>query len=152
MHANGVGIPQVVLSFIGQLLPFSHSNTFGLITYNIVLCYAIHQMPPLFCPNKGLYFDTINWLQCCIGHTLTWVNNCHILTGNLTIVVLSSNTYLFSTIPHTILIMNTFTSINFENISLLVSGYMDLFANKKCDQVAWTYLDCHFVLRLHGPI
>ena len=30
-------------------------------------------------------------------------------------------------------------SVNFENISLLVSGCM-------------TYLDCHFVLRLHGPI
>ena len=44
------------------------------------------------------------------------------------------------------------TSINFENISLLVSGCTDLLANKKCAQVAWTYLDCHFVLRLHEPI
>ena len=43
-------------------------------------------------------------------------------------------------------------SINFENISLLVSGCIDLLANKKFGQVAWTYLDCHFVLRLHGPI
>ena len=34
-------------------------------------------------------------------------------------------------------------SINFENISLLVSGCLDLLANKKCAQVAWTYLDCH---------
>ena len=45
-----------------------------------------------------------------------------------------------------------FMSINFENIWLLVSGCMDLLANKKCAQAAWTYLDCHFVLRLHGPI
>ena len=43
-------------------------------------------------------------------------------------------------------------SINFENISLLVSGCMDILANKKCAHVAWTYLDCHFLLRLHGPI
>ena len=43
-------------------------------------------------------------------------------------------------------------SINFENISLLVSGCMDLLANKKHAQVAWTYLDCQFVLRLLGPI
>ena len=37
---------------------------------------------------------------------------------------------------------------------------MDLLANKKCAQIAWTYLDCHeykfwkyftFGLRLHGP-
>ena len=43
-------------------------------------------------------------------------------------------------------------SINFENISLLVSGCIDLLATKKCAQVAWTYLDCYFVLRLHRPI
>ena len=43
-------------------------------------------------------------------------------------------------------------SINFENISLLVSVSMELLANKKYAQVAWTYLHCHFVLRLHGPI
>ena len=36
-----------------------------------------------------------------------------------------------------------FMSINFENISLLVSGCMDLLANKKCAQVSWTYLDCY---------
>ena len=34
----------------------------------------------------------------------------------------------------------TVMSINFENISLLVSGCMDLLANKKCAQVAWTYM------------
>ena len=66
-----------------------------------------------------------------------------------------------------------FMSINFENISLLVSSCMDLLANKKCTQVAWTNLDCHeykvwtyftlvsgcmdllankSVLRFHGPI
>ena len=43
-------------------------------------------------------------------------------------------------------------NINFENISLLVSGCIDLLANKKCAQVAWTYLNCNFVLSLHGPI
>ena len=37
----------------------------------------------------------------------------------------------------------TVMSINFENISLLVSHCMDLLPNKKCAQVAWTYLDCH---------
>ena len=51
-----------------------------------------------------------------------------------------------------ILIYKHSMSINFENISLLVSGCMDLLANKKHAQVAWTYLDCQFVLRLLGPI
>ena len=40
-------------------------------------------------------------------------------------------------------------SINFENISLLVSSYMDLYDHhKKCALVAQTYMDCHFVLSL----
>ena len=67
-------------------------------------------------------------------------------------------------------------SINLENISLLVSGCMDLLGNKLysscmdlfrlpfCAHVAWIYMitilcsgctdlqDCHFVLRPHGPI
>ena len=42
-------------------------------------CYAIHEILPTFCPNKGLYFDTINFLQRYIDRNLTWVNNCHIL-------------------------------------------------------------------------
>ena len=44
-----------------------------------------------------------------------------------------------------------FMGINFENISLLVSGCMDLLANKMCSGYMDLY-DCHFVLRLHGPI
>ena len=43
-------------------------------------------------------------------------------------------------------------SINFENISLLVSGCMHILANKKYAQISWTYLECNFVLRLHRPI
>ena len=33
--------------------------------YNIAQCYTIHQMPPVFAPNKRyLLCDTINCLQC----------------------------------------------------------------------------------------
>ena len=55
-------------------------------------------------------------------------------------------------------------SINFENILILVSSYMDLFGLPFCAQVAWTYMitilcsghidlyDWQFVLRLHRPV
>ena len=42
-------------------------------------------------------------------------------------------------------------SKNFENISLLVSGCMDLLANKVCSG-CMDLLDYHLVFRLHGPI